>query len=611
MGEWFNLHTHSQYSTLDGMGTVEALVERAVKMGYPALGLTDHGNMGGVVDLYTGCKKAGLVPFPGSELYLSHDLEKDAKRYHVSVWALSLEGYKGLVQLSSYSHKRENYHFKPRVDLPTFLSWGQHFGQHVAVATGCYFGVLVQTLLNDGHQRAVGVLQMLKRCFPNLYVECQHHWITHENGEHDDWLVAQLYKLAVEVGVRPLVTQDSHYCHQKHKGEHDTLKRLIIHGKDGDDAAFPGDSYHLATEGWVSRHYKRRGHGELEAVWKDGLDSIQELMQFNKLDIPGLNTYKFQVPEVAPNPYRNVVEQVNKFLNVSPSQTGFYSHRAKEELAVLGTSGMADYLLLVQKVCRYMDRWKILYSVRGSANGSLLCYALGITDVDPMVWGLGYERFLTTDRKKPPDIDLDIEATMREQVIQWLKSQHNVVQIGTYSKLGLKPNDQEGRGSVFVQYLAKKRKEMGATEYKAKFGDVQGIHDLPYEEAQSLNKMVQIGVRKAPGAHAAGFLVEKSTYLISDYIPTMLIPSSGLTVTQYEMDQVEQLGFMKLDLLGQRTLSTLRRALELVGRDPADKGEWIPNDDAATMKLIREGVPNSGLFQFDQPVSGSGDRVPA
>lgn len=581
------------------MTPVESLVDRAAKMGHQALGLMDHGNMSGVIQLYKSCQAAGLVAFPGEEFYVVHQNEKDAKRYHLGMLALDYEGYTGMVKLSSLAHQRDHYHFKPRVTIDELVDFSYAYGEHVAVFTGCYFGVLVQQLMETDERRAKGLLQLLAGAFPHLYVEMQNHGIVHPVHPRfgkvtDTFLNSALWDMANDVGVPIIVTQDSHYCDQKQKPFHDAMKNMVIHSKDADDdAAFPGDSFHLATARWVKKHYP-------DDLWDEALGSSRDLLALNKLRIPAVDNYKFQVPVVKKNAFRwlerlAIQELTNIYGSNVPRK---YTKRVDEELAVVKDIGMADYLLLVQKVVDWCHTQGIVVDARGSANSSLLCYLLGIINLDPVEWGLDFSRFLTRDRRKPPDVDLDIDAEYRGAVIDQVASWFGGVQIGTYSKLGLK-DDEQGSGSAFVQYLSKKRKTMSPEDFKRTYGGVKGVNDLPRKDREELIGMVEAGVRKAPGAHAAGFLVESSAQPIGELVPTMLIPSSGLTVTQYEQDYVEGLGYMKLDLLGQRTLTTIRRFEEMMGHDPCRLADWIPNNDGQALRMVREGVPDNGLFQFE------------
>lgn len=604
MSDFFHLHAHSHYSSLDGMCSVTEMVETAASMGQPGIALTDHGNLSGVVELYKAAKKNGLAPFPGEEFYLVPDKgDKDAKRYHMGILALNLSGYKALVSLSSRSHLRENYHRKPRIDFDDLDVLAEHNGADVLVTSGCYFGILIQTLLNHGEARAKGIIQWFAQRFPNFYIECQMHETNHVEGETDADITSVLWSLATETGVPVVITQDSHYCHHDQVELHDAMKRLVIHTEDPDDAVFPGDSYHLCDQKWIKQHFAVDSASR--KVFNASLQSHRDILELNKLSIPPLDNYKFRVPHVASNPQRSLERLCKQaFADYKFSTSTKYKQRLKHELYVIDKTGFADYLLFVAKVCRWSRNQGILINIRGSANGSLVCFLLGITNIDPVKWKIGFDRFMTEDRTKPPDIDIDVEDARRSDIVAYLESKYKVRQIGTYNSMGL---DIYGRGSWFVQHLGRKRKELG-DDFRDVYGYVDTVEDLPEEERNMLRSLDSIKVSKSPGAHAAGFIIEPPGLSIEDYVPTMLIPSSGNIVTQFTMSDVEALGYVKLDLLGLRTLTLMRRCLEMIGRDPLEGLGWIPENDSATFATLRKVEPDSGIFQFEGKASAWGSQ---
>ena len=195
--DFFHIHAHSEYSWLDGMGSVAEMVEVVEQLGQPALALTDHGVMAGCLRLYKLCRKAGIEPYPGEEFYLVKSLNDEMKtiRYHVGLLALTAKGYEGLVALSSRSHTRERFHKKPLIDLQDLIQFGFAYGEGVALTTGCFFGLPIQTLRNEGMDEAMRVVQMYARAFPNTFVELQHHAV-HDDDHDDDEIVEQMMLIA-------------------------------------------------------------------------------------------------------------------------------------------------------------------------------------------------------------------------------------------------------------------------------------------------------------------------------------------------------------------------------------------------------------------------------
>ena len=602
---FFHTHAHSGYSCLDGMPTVTAMVETADAHGHIGLGLMDHGNMSGVLRLYQDCTKAGLVPFPGIEGYLVSDYQdKDAERFHVGIMALTQRGFQGLSKLSSLSHQRDHYHFKPRFDLSEFWAFGEEYGKDVAVLTGCYFGFVVQTLVRHGEKSAKGILKTFAKYFPNLFVEIQLHNIDHGEGWSDIKVATTLYRMAGELGLPHIVTQDAHYVEAEDRACHDMMKNIIMH-KEGEDATFPGDGYHLAETSFVRNHY---GGKITRKIWNEAQDSYELLLDLNKLRLPALDNYKFHVPGISKFPDAALKDRVKRSMEKEGlDMWDHYDRRANSELKTIAEMGMSNYFLLIDDICKWCRKNDILVDARGSANGSLVCFLLGITAVDPVEWDLSFDRFLHPSRKKPPDIDLDIDRDKRGLVIEHLQQKYDVMPIGTYSTLGL---DEFGKGSAAVKFLSYKRRELGDRWANSQWAGCRTIHDIEYispEDAATLEKLGEMKVKTSPGTHAAGIVFSAEGLKISDYLATMLIPSSNSTVTQATMDDVENAGYMKGDFLGSATLTHMGRTLELLGRSPVDVA-WIPLDDKATFKTLRSGTPDNGIFQFDGHSTARGGK---
>ncbi|CAB4195074.1 DNA polymerase III DnaE [uncultured Caudovirales phage] len=604
---YFPVHAHSEFSALDGIGSVKDMVVTVEDNGQPGLALTDHGNMAGCLRLYKECKKIGIVPFPGEEFYLVIDNvapavkgAKDSRdrRYHLGILALNERGFRALVNLSTRSHQRERFHRKPLIDTEDLSELGANYGNDVAITTGCYFGLLVQHTIaggtvnhNDMTLRARIVLTQLKAMrFKHIFVELQNHDIDHSEGDHpftDVELSRVLHEAALAEGLPVVIGQDSHYCDSGDKAAHDTMKEIAYLGGSGEDYKFPGDCFHLATNEWVREHWR-------SDAWSDAMQGHQHLLDLNTLSLPELDTYKFHVPSTGKDPQGDLARAVYAANQFDGDE---YRARIDEELSVIEAKGMAGYFLLVADYMLWCRDEGIFVNARGSANGSLVCYLLGITNVDPVKWGTGFSRFLSLDRAKPPDIDVDIESNRRDDVINYIRTRYpSLIQMGTWLRLGAS-SEEEDKGSVFVQYHAAMRS--------------RGTYDknIPASELAKLRLLGNMDVRKSPGAHASGFVLPGDGLSISDYLPAMLIPSSGAMVVQCPMDDVEDAGYVKLDLLGLRSLTTMRKVMELIGKDPVTDGmEWIPDDDVAACKLLRSGVADNGVFQFEGFSTAKGAR---
>lgn len=607
MSNFFHTHVHSEFSTLDAISSVDSLVARAVKYKQPAMGLTDHGNMAGTVQLYRAGQKYGIPVFPGEEGYLVEDtLDKTAQRFHIGLLAPTYDAYQALSRLSSLSHTREKFHRFPRFDFADLAATSEApGGKDIVILTGCYFGLVQQTLITKGPKAAQRIVEMYARLFPNTFVEIQNHNITHPDGSHDLDICEALVSIADEVGLPVLATQDSHYCNSKEKSAHALMKRMVYTGKDDDaDNEFPGDSFHFATTEWVEEHHDADN-------WDRSEEGMKHLLGLNDLSLPALDTFKAQIPSAFKNPERVVrkrcLEQLD-FMDedgVLVKPRSAYEKRLAHEFDIIAYTNQWGYFTLYLPLIDYCDDKGYCIEARGSANGSLVCYLLGITSVDPLEDDLLFERFISKDRKKPADIDMDVEDSARDDIVNFLNGKYQTVQIGTFGALGAREVEDGGddKGSVLVSYNAYLRRKLGNDVFIPRYGkgieriaDVKNISPKDYKGLRELSKS---NVKRSYGVHAAGLLLDGVDAKISEYVPTMLVASSGKTVTQFTMDDVEELGFTKMDILGQRTLTTLRRCQELIGIDPPTDFSWIPRNDRATAKTLREGRPDNAIFQFE------------
>lgn len=591
--DYFSVHSHSEWSVLDGMGTVEQMVAKVSKLGQPALALTDHGTMAGSIRLYKECMKAGIAPFPGSEFYVVKDVtDPDTKdqRFHLGMLALDYEGYRALIRLSSLSHQRDRFYRKPLIDLGdlAFL-YEEGLSKHIAVTTGCYFGLVVQQLVTNGASAARSMIEMLRRWFPHLYVEVQFHGI-HTADQEDGIIASNLLDLAHDLSLPVVLGQDSHYCNASDQPVHDLMKDICYFG-DGEDNRFPGGPYDLAP---VSR-LKEPWHAN---QWDRIEEGHADLLDKHALRMPALDTYKFHVPEVSRFP----LQQLKRKLETGAGHRNLiiddtwspnpYKSRVEYELRVITTMGMENYFLLIEDIVDWCRRNGVLINARGSANGSLVCYLLGITEVDPLVWNTDFDRFLSLDRKKPPDIDLDVESSRRGELLAYVKHRHpKMVQIGTYNRLGVtEEEDADGygkdKGSAVVQYMAAKRKKLG-DKFDGKIAPT---------DRKALNALSDMKVRRSIGVHAAGVVLPSDDLPVDAYLATALVASSGTTVTQMVMEDVEEAGYVKGDFLGLKQLETLNGALVNIGKKPND-WSWVPWDDPAACKELRSGNC-AGIFQF-------------
>ena len=456
------------------------------------------------------------------------------------------------------------------------------------MSTGCFFGYLAQTLISKGEAQALQFLHTLASWFPgSVYVEVQNHNIIHEDGTSDDELADALVTLADTAALPVITTQDSHYLRSEDRADHDGLKRLVAFGPDPDDAVFPGDGFHLASERWIREH-----HGEHR--FARGVEGLADLLGKHSLTIPVLDTYSYSVPEVVDNPQRAMLQR----LLDAVEELGLpkrYRVQLYEEIEVIEASGMAGYMMLVAQVTDWLREKDIPFQTRGSAAGSLVCWLLGISSVDPIKWNLRFERFLSKDRTKPPDVDLDVAHDRREELIEMLDTKFTAHQIGSWATYSLSDTEDEfgetQRGSLRVRYFsAAGKKDDGPTSWD----------EVPQEDKDMLMSLSDRHLYKGMGTNAAGVVLTSTSEEFDKLVPMAWMArgnNAGGYVTQYSKDQIEALGLVKLDALGLKTLTVLDRTMRLLGMPISRLGD-IEFDDAPTYQLIRSGQTD-GIFQLE------------
>jgi DNA polymerase-3 subunit alpha len=590
----WNAHTHSKFSAKDAISSVADLVSQAVALNQPALGLTDHGNIAGSVQLYKQCQKQGIRPFPGTELYLVHNRgDKKAKRRHLTVLAYNNEGYRNLVNLSTLSHR--NFHNKPLVDHTDLALLSEQNGlRGLAVLTGCINGFVSSALLEQDMLAAEQYLVGYTTWFDRCYVELMNHNIVWDGGITDDQVAEGLLGLADRVGVPCALTQDAHYAEYESQAGHDSFKRLVSFGSDPDDGVFLGDGFQLASDSWFEDHHH-------PARYLKGVDGLQSLLSLHDLEISQLDKYAYNIPFTVNEPQIELQNRCRSELG-EKGLASKYQIRLDEELQIIADTGMAGYLMLVAEVTDWCRENKVFYQARGSAAGSMCCWLLGITSVDPLKWKLSFERFISRDRTKPPDIDLDVEHNRRAELVVWLAERFSVSQIGTWLQLKMsgdidpETGETTGKGSLRVQYFARKR---------ALGEDIDEWADVPLEDKEQLMHLDSLKTYRGYGVHAAGIILTSSHQEFDELVPQMYVASSKTFVSQYAMDDVEDLGLVKLDVLGLKTLSVLHKTMDNLDRE-VDL-DWIPLTDRETYQNISKGKTD-GVFQLEGWTARKGVR---
>lgn len=588
------------------MSPVLDLVERAAELGYPALGLTDHGRVAGVVDLYRGCKKAGIKPLPGIELYLTpdHGLQERSSM-HLTVVAYSAKGYRNLIGLSNLAQSQ--FYRRPRVDFADLADFAERgLLQGLACATGCRSGPVVKALTERGEAPARQVVETLAGWFPRTYVELMDHGFK-ADGMWDHEITDALLSISSQTGVPIIITTDSHYVRPDEVDAHDALKTLVSWSDDPDDRGFSGSGYWLKSEAEIDAEYDSYGLN-IDAA----LDHLRDLAEMSSVQIPELDTFTLRIPDVTLKGTQlddlagRAKIALTAWLDGKPAAwVSRYHQRLEDELEVISQSGFAGYLLLVAAITDYCREHGIWFHTRGSASGSLILYLLGVTQLDPVARDIRFDRFLSPDRTSPPDVDLDIEHTRRDEVVDHFRQRYPILQVGTTMTFSISGRDDDDSdeiedtgkppgGSLLVKYFAVKRKE--AERDRRAYMHMKWA-DIPPEDKAVLRNLSERNLVSGRGAHPGGYIIAADAPSVA-FMPLETIGSSKTLVTSLDKDDVEAFGLPKIDLLGSKVLTALHICCDLIaGGDGRDWYDAIDEKDKPT--LTRCGSGNTqGLFQL-------------
>lgn len=610
-----HLHLHTEYSLLDGFCRIDRLMDRAKALGMDSIAVTDHGNMFGTIAFYKAAKKAGIKPIIGCELYLAPDMEdrEDRTRYHLILLAKNDKGYHNLMKLVSAGYTR-GFYYKPRIDLDLL----KKHSQGLICLSACLAGECAQRALDSDYEIARDTALKYREIFgaDNFYLEIQNHSIREEA------IVRRVFKkISEETGIPLVATNDCHYINREDAKTHDVL--LCIQTgkilKDPDRMKFPNDEFYLKNHQEMEELFSE--YPEAISNTKKISDSCNLEIEFHKLHLP-----HFEVPTGEDNETylrRLVMEGVDRLYKpenegehggkLSDStdrgkRLGEARNRAKFELDVISSMGYVDYFLIVQDFVSYAKSVNIAVGPgRGSAAGSIVSFALGITGIDPLEFNLFFERFLNPDRVSMPDIDIDFEYERRDEVIDYVKNRYGynkVAQIVTFGTLAAR-NAIRDVGRVYD--VALNRVDRLAKSVPAQLNMTL---DRALEESKELNELIvdptlkQIidvarsleGVPRHTSTHAAGVLIAGQA--VDNLVP--LSTNKGQVTTQYNMTELEELGLLKMDFLGLRNLTVIEDCLDMIeertGRRP-DTSKIDKNDPKVLAEFAKANT--IGVFQFE------------
>ena len=635
-----HLHVHTEFSMLDGASRVEEAVAAAAADGQPALGITDHGNMYGVLPFYAACKAAGITPVLGFEAYMAHDRRDErihtrgkiddtggegegGKKawYHLTLLAENNTGYKNLIQLASRAFL-EGYYRKPKVDWEILAD----HSEGVIATTGCLGGHVLQSLLNDDFEAAFEKAGRLQEIFgrDNLFVELQDHGIPEQHKTNP-----QLVDIATRLGAPLLATNDSHYTNPEDAEAHDALlcvQTNALISQSGDERfKFKGEGHYLKTAAEM-----RRLFAEVPGACDSTLliaERANVEIEFGKPQLPN-----FDVPSgfETDSDYLRQLTMDGAQARWGSALTDQIVDRLNFELKVIDDMGFSSYFLIVWDLIRHArDSGIRVGPGRGSAAGCAVAYCLRITDLDPIKYDLLFERFLNPSRISMPDIDMDFDSRYRDEMIRYAAEKYgrdHVAQIITFSTIKARAAVRDaarvlGYPYVIGDKIAKAMPPliMGRdTPLKACL-DLTPKHEDGYKMAGDLRAMYETdpdckrvmdvakgleNLRRQDGIHAAAVVITKEK--LTDYLPIQRKPDPGADpdtapiVTQYEMHGVEDLGLLKMDFLGLRNLDVLT---DTVGIIKSTRGidldiDTVPLDDVPTFELLRRS-DTMGVFQLE------------
>jgi DNA polymerase-3 subunit alpha len=636
MTQFVSLHVHTYFSLLDGLSSPKSLVARAKELNHPGIAISDHGVMHGAVEMYRECLSAGIKPIIGCEAYLKHpestahlkdfvaEGDGDYKvkgLFHQLILAMTPVGYRNLCKLTSIAHLTEGRGQKQtKADTSTkSKSWMlleelEQYNEGLIVTSGCMAGIIPQALRAGDMEYAEQVARRYQSIFGDrFYIEIQDH------GADDcsDWLNVFLVGLADKLGIEVVATADNHYTSPCQKQAHDALL-CINTGKllsDEKRMRYEG-AYWLPTGDEMVERLSRYLPYETAVRAVENTVAIANRVEDYKLQ--GTPTPpKFSLPadyESADDYLEDLAYEGlrKRFYAVPPKE---YAERLQYELDVFRSKNLAEYFLVVGDICRFCREQGIyLGPGRGSAAGSLVSYALQITNIDPVHFGLIFSRFLNEERMSYPDIDLDIDKERRHEVIEYLQQKYgarNVAQIATFNKLVSASAIKDAArvldvNHVYVNSITTKIPVVRGNPAKLSemIVDVNIYPDFyqAYQKQAGFKECVDLaiaieGTVKSVGIHAAGVVIGWEP--LDELIPLMRSKEGG-TVAQYSMEDLEYLGLLKMDLLGLKTLSVIRRTIESVKQLTGEQInlESINLNDQRVLRSMVSG-DNAGVFQFE------------
>jgi DNA polymerase III subunit alpha len=609
VNQFVHLHVHSEYSLLDGACRIDRLCRRAAEAGATAVALTDHGVMYGAMEFYYAARELGLTPILGCEAYLAPRgrLDRTAREEaHVTLLAADLIGYRNLIALVSKGFL-EGYYYKPRIDLELLA---KHNDGLIALS-GCMSGLVAAPLLKDDYAGALRNAKTYREIFGDrFYIEVMRHGMPEQEGINEG-----LVRVARELGVRLVATNDSHYLEQKDASAHDVLL-CIGTGKTVSDTnrmRFYSDQFYLKSA------------EEMRALWSDLPEACENTVEIaNRVDIripeKIFHLPQYPVPKGAGGNEKSDAEYLREICEL-----GFRERYGEErvgsdvalrarleyELGVLTKMGFSSYFLIVWDFIKYArDHGIPVGPGRGSAVGSLVAYCLKITDLDPLRFNLVFERFLNPERISMPDIDTDFCVERRDEVIDYVTQKYGkdrVAQIVTFGTMAARAAIRDAGRALGVPLPDVDRVAKLVPSGPGGLSISRAVEQIPelkslYLTRPEIRKLLDTakeieGLARNASTHAAGVVISAGP--LTDYTPLVRFGDGGIN-TQYDMNWIERIGLLKMDFLGLRNLTVMENAVKEIRRTVDSEFDLakISLHDGKTYEMLGRGE-TMGIFQLE------------
>ena len=628
--DFVHLHNHTFHSVLDGLTKIHDLVDKVKELGMEAAAVTDHGTMSGILDYYKTAKKAGIKPIIGIETYVAtrsrfdRDPGKDKQRFHLTVLAMNNTGFHNLMKLSTRANL-EGMYYKPRIDHELL----EELNEGLIVLSGCASGEIGVALKEDDYDRARDIAKWYKSIFGDrYYLELQDHGHPKSNTHWDVQAKINegLIKLSKELDIEMVVTCDGHYLTHEYQDAHEILLCVGTGSYLSDEKRMSLKDFelHLTDPRDIIDHWGEE-FPEVIRNTKKIADRCDVEIELGRILIPkyplpdGENEHSYLLRLT----YQGLLQRYNGTSKeeaekldpdeIIPKLSDEVRERAEMELGVMGNMGYEGYFLIVQDFINWGKSQGIVFGPgRGSAAGSIVAYALNITDLDPLKYGLLFERFLNPDRISMPDIDVDIQDTRRDEVIEYCAKKYgedHVSNIATFGKMFGRMAVRDVARVLEVPYAESDRlaklvpppnqgRHIPLSVSIKEDVDLRNEYENNPTAKEVLDYAIQLeGTIRSHGVHACGVVIAPDT--LANYIP-LEMAQKGVVATQFPMGEVEELGLLKMDFLGLSNLTIINNAMRIIRK--AYKKEInlseLPLDDKKTYELFQRG-DTTGVFQLE------------